>query len=131
MKILEPTTDPPTVTYWEDLETEILESSLRAEEMPRLLAIVSVAKHSLRYWTNAITNPQNPWFGVSGIQIHDTAKHDYTIMGIGSTYSGIVLIYHLATGEHFTRDETWGVLRTLMLVALVAGIGSANVAYNP
>lgn len=42
MKILEPTTDPPTVTYWEYLETEILESSLRAEEMPGLLTIVSV-----------------------------------------------------------------------------------------
>lgn len=130
-KVLEPTTDPPTVTYWEDLETEIMESSLRREEMPELLGIVSVAKHSLQYWTDATTDPGNPWYGVPGIQVQNTAKQDYTVFGIVSSFIVISTAYSLATGYKFNRDQTWNLLKTLAVAVIMGAAASGAHAYWP
>lgn len=131
IKILEPSTNPPTTTFWEDLETEILESSLTEIEMAPLLCAVSVAKHSLDYWTNATTDPLNPWYSPYGatIQIPLNVKVDYTIMTIGAAWVGVSWLVARSNG-HPNRKETWNIITGLLISAIMAGAASAYFAEN-
>ncbi len=133
MKILQPTTNPPTVAYWQTIESDVLGSSLTEIEKAPILATLSVAIHSLEYWTAANTDPMNPWYPSHGgsIQVQDTSKADYTVFGIGAAYVAFGWLAVALSGDRWTQENTHKILMTLLISALLGGAASAAATYWP
>ncbi len=62
-RLLTEPTDPPN-TYYENIQTDIFNSSLTPKEQYALLGATAIGIYSSNYWLDAYNNVLNPWHGL-------------------------------------------------------------------